>query len=107
MKILSLFSNIGVAEAYLEEAGFEVALANELVKRRAELYSRIYPQTEMICGDITDEEIYQTIVRKSKAKGIDIILATPPCQGASRAGKQKQYDERNRLIFLLFELFKN
>ncbi|MDQ0195737.1 DNA cytosine methyltransferase [Paenibacillus wynnii] len=99
MKILSLFSNIGVAEAYLEDAGFEVVLANELVKRRANLYSQIYPQTEMVCGDITDEEIYQTLLRKSRARGIDIILATPPCQGASRAGKQKQYDERNTLIF--------
>ena len=27
--ILSLFANIGVAEAYLEELGFNVVLANE------------------------------------------------------------------------------
>ena len=54
MRALSLFSNIGVAEAYLDKIGVDVVLANELIKRRAELYSAIYPHTEMICGDITE-----------------------------------------------------
>ena len=49
-RILSLFSNIGVAEAYLEKDGFDVAVANELIERRATLYSKIYPNTKMICG---------------------------------------------------------
>ena len=42
MKALSLFANIGVAEAYLDELGIDVVLANELVKRRADLYSEIF-----------------------------------------------------------------
>ena len=33
MKALSLFANIGVAEAYLDEIGVEVVLANELIKK--------------------------------------------------------------------------
>ena len=42
IRILSLFANIGVAEARLNEIdGVEVVVANELVKRRAELYQRI------------------------------------------------------------------
>lgn len=57
MRALSLFANIGVAEAYLDKIGVDVVLANELVKRRADLYSEIYPATEMICGDITDEKL--------------------------------------------------
>lgn len=44
MKILSLFANIGVAEAYLREIGIEVSVANELIERRAKLYSAIYPR---------------------------------------------------------------
>ena len=36
-KILSLFANIGVAEAFLEEIGCRVTVANELIKRRANL----------------------------------------------------------------------
>ena len=41
MKALSLFANIGVAEAYLEEIGINVVVANELIERRANLYSKI------------------------------------------------------------------
>ena len=48
MKVLSLFANIGVAEAYLSEIGVDVVLANELIERRAKLYSQIYPNTRMI-----------------------------------------------------------
>ena len=62
MKILSLFANIGVAEAYLKEIGFDVVVANELIERRAILYSKIYPETHMICGDITDDVIRNQIV---------------------------------------------
>lgn len=45
MNILSLFANIGVAEAYLEEIGFNVVVANELVEKRADLYRKIYGVT--------------------------------------------------------------
>ena len=96
--ILSLFANIGVAEAYLERIGFHVAVANELVKRRAVLYSKIYPHTEMICGDITVSSTYNKVIETSRKHGIDIIIATPPCQGMSTAGEQKENDERNKLI---------
>ena len=50
-KILSLFANIGVAEAYLEELGHDVIVANELDPKRAALYQKIYPKTKMVCGD--------------------------------------------------------
>lgn len=98
MKILSLFANIGVAEAYLEKIGFSVAVANELIERRANLYSEIYPDTKMICGDITDESVFQNIVNTSINAGVDIIMATPPCQGMSTAGQQAENDFRNTLI---------
>lgn len=98
MNVLSLFANIGVAEAYLEELGFDVVVANEYIDRRANLYSKIYPKTEMICGDITNEQIYQKIISASLSKGVDIIMATPPCQGMSTAGQQIEGDERNKLI---------
>lgn len=97
-KILSLFANIGVAEAYLEESGFHVAVANELLVRRAELYSQIYPQTKMICGDITTDAVFRTIIDESKKAGVNIIMATPPCQGMSTAGQQAEDDFRNTLI---------
>jgi Site-specific DNA methylase len=107
MNVLSLFSNIGVAEAYLSEVGVSVVLANELVKRRATLYSRIYPDTKMICGDITTKEIYSAIVNEAKKLQVDTIMATPPCQGISRAGKQYRDDVRNLLILPVIDLIRD
>lgn len=98
MKITSLFANIGVAEAYFEEIGFEVVIANELVPRRAALYSKIYPKAKMICGDITNDDVFSKVVNLSKKANIDVLMATPPCQGMSTAGKQKEDDIRNSLI---------
>lgn len=107
MKVLSLFANIGVAEAYLEEIGVDVVLANEIVKRRAALYSAIYPKTEMICGDINSQEVFDYIKKRSLEEGVDIIMATPPCQGFSRAcRKQDENDVRNLLISPVVEMVK-
>ncbi|WP_348800555.1 DNA cytosine methyltransferase [Flavobacterium adhaerens] len=106
MKVLSLFANIGVAEAYLEDIGFEVILANEIDKRRAALYQKIYPNSNMICGDIQDENVFNKIVKLSIESNIDVILATPPCQGMSTAGQQKLDDERNNLIIYTLNAVK-
>ncbi len=106
MKALSLFANIGVAEAYLKEIGIDVKIANELVKRRADLYSAIYPDTKMICGDITDKNIFNKILDESLKNEIEIIMATPPCQGMSTAGQQLKGDKRNELIIPVLEMVK-
>ncbi len=96
--VLSLFANIGVAEAYLEEIGYDVVVANEILSKRANLYNEIYPKCKMICGDINNKEVFSKIITYSKKAGIDIIMATPPCQGMSTAGEQNINDERNKLL---------
>lgn len=106
MKVLSLFANIGVAEAYLLDLGVDVVLANELIERRASLYSRIYPKTKMVCGDITSDSIYSTVVKEAKKLGVDTIMATPPCQGFSRAGKRYENDVRNLLILPVINIVR-
>lgn len=103
MKVLSLFANIGIAEAYLEEIGFEVSVANEYISKRAKLYSEIYPRTNMICGDITNPDVMQKVVKTSIDNNVKIVMATPPCQGMSTAGQKNEFDERNRLIYQVVE----
>lgn len=98
MKILSLFANIGVAEAYLRNIGINVVVANELIERRAKLYSEIYPDTNMISGDITSKKVFETVIKAAKESKVDCIMATPPCQGMSTAGQLEADDERNQLI---------
>jgi len=98
MKALSLFSNIGISEAYLPQIGIEVVVANELLKKRAEFYRLLYPNTNMICGDVTDPEVFNKIIEASE--GVDLIIATPPCQGMSMANAKRsdKNDPRNSLI---------
>lgn len=106
LKGLSLFANVGVAETYLEELGIEIVVANELEPKRAEFYSHLYPKTKMIVGDITDKKISNTIIEESKKKGVDFLIATPPCQGMSLAGKMDKFDKRNQLIYYAIEIIK-
>jgi len=98
MRILSLFANIGVAEARFNELhDVEVVVANELIARRANLYQQLYPNSKMICGDILDDESFIKIYNESVKLGVDVIMATPPCQGISTAGQHLDGDERNSL----------
>ena len=106
IKAISLFANVGVAEAYLEELGIDVVIANEIDKERAEFYRHLYPKTNMICGDITKVETQKEILKESKKYDIDLVMATPPCQGMSIAGKMDPLDERNHLIFYAVLIIK-
>ena len=101
----SLFSSAGIAETYFEELGIDIKIANELISKRCELYKYLHPQTEMICGDITDEKIFNCINSKIKNYNCKFLIATPPCQGMSTLGK-KDYinDERNYLIFYVLKI---
>lgn len=98
LSALSLFANVGISECYLEESGLTVLVANELEADRGKFYSHIYPNTEMIVGDITDDSVFEEVMEKSKEMNVDTILATPPCQGMSTAGKNDPTDTRNCLI---------
>lgn len=99
MRIVSLFANIGVAEACLHELNnVSVVVANEWLQKRANLYQAIYPESNMICGDITDENVYQQILQACRRERVDTLMATPPCQGMSTAGQKIKFDERNSLV---------
>lgn len=106
MKGLSLFSSAGVGETYLADCGVDIIVANELVERRANLYRALYPECNMICGDITDVSVFDSIIEASN--GIEFMIASPPCQGMSVAGKNRHQDtmvndKRNYLVNYVFE----
>ena len=61
----------------------------------------------MICGDITNDDIYSSIRTTCKKQKIDVVMATPPCQGMSTAGKQSELDKRNDLFLYAVKLIKD
>ncbi len=103
---LSLFANVGIAEAYLDEIGVSIKIANEIDPQRVKFYKNLYPDVDIIEGDITNKNIQQEIITKSIKNKIDLIMATPPCQGMSTAGKQDKNDKRNLLICDTVEIIK-
>ena len=79
---VSLFASAGIAELNLKPY-INFVVANELISSRAKLHEFWHPNAEMICGDITNDEIKNEIIKKSVNKKVDFVLATPPCQGVS------------------------
>ncbi len=106
IKAMSLFANVGIAESYLNKENVEVVIANELEVKRAEFYNYLYPKTNMIVGDITRNDIKEKLISQAKKEKIDLIMATPPCQGMSTVGKKDKNDIRNTLIKNAIDIIK-
>lgn len=106
LKGLSLFASVGLAEVYLKEVGVDILLANEIDKERARFFQHVHKDTLMIPGDITNDDVRNNLIKKSIEKKVDFIIATPPCQGMSIAGKMNEFDERNQLIFYVIDIIK-
>ena len=104
MKGLSLFACSGIAEYYLDKTAVDIVLANELLQERCDIYKHFYPDVEIIQGDINEE--LNNIISKSKDLHIDFIIATPPCQSFSNAGRKKIKDKRTPLFLTLINVIK-
>lgn len=104
MKAMSLFASGGIGDMYVEDLGIDLVVANELLPRRAEFFSSHHKTTKMIVGDIKEakSELF-------KYENLDLLIATPPCQGVSLLGKNKSQDAmlkdfRNFLIYDVFDV---
>jgi len=104
---MTLFASSGIGEYYLQDIGIEVIVSNELIPKRCNLYSKLYPNSKMICGNICDPGVKNQL----KQVNVDIIIASPPCQGISIAGLHRNNvsrigDKRNYLVFEAIDVIK-
>ena len=107
MNAISLFSSGGVGELLLSDLKINMILANELIEKRAKFYSETH-KNKIVIGDITQIKVKQEIYKEIGNTKIDLIIATPPCQGVSSLGKNKKHedyinDDRNFLVFHILE----
>ena len=118
MQAISLFSCGGIGDLALKEQGVDVIVANELSYERAQVFCYNFPQVEMIIGDIWEEK--DNIIQKTREilgdQKLDLVFATPPCQGMSknsrgkllnlvRKGERPKIDPRNRLVIPAIDIF--
>ena len=108
MKALSLFSNVGFGEFYFKNLGIDIVFANEIIPERCALYSNFHPTVRCIHGDISSLKWRDLIIKSclTHEEPIDLVIATPPCQGMSGANALKKPDDiRNKLIVYALEIF--
>ena len=111
IKGMSLFSGGGIGEMSLSETNVYIIIAIELLPKRCEFYKFYNPDADVVCGDITKKEIKDKLIVKAINEKVDFIMATPPCQGASLIGKNKDLeamknDFRNYLVFDAVEIIE-
>jgi DNA (cytosine-5)-methyltransferase 1 len=114
---VTLFSSAGVGCYGFHTEGYHCIATNEIISRRMDVQrvnNKCEYDTGYIVGDITTADvknkIYNEIDRWGK-KGndrVDVIVATPPCQGISVINHKKNANEinRNSLVVESIEVVK-
>jgi DNA (cytosine-5)-methyltransferase 1 len=110
MKAISLFSGAGIGESRLSELGIEILAGNELISARADIYKQLDKSSQMFVGSILEPEVFDKLLAIAPDE-LDLLIATPPCQGVSIAGKnrnpsQQSADDRNYLLFPIIKYIR-
>lgn len=106
---ISLFSSAGVGCYGFSQEGFDCIATVEIINRRLNVQkynNKCLYDSGYIADDITKkstkEKIFSEIdfwKSKQKIKEVDVVLATPPCQGMSVANHKKKNElARNSLV---------
>lgn len=95
---VDLFSGAGGMTYGLKRAGIHPVAANDIAAPACLTLRVNNPEIPVICGDITEEEIKQQIIRRGLAGHADLICGGPPCQGFSMAGWRRTDDPRNQMF---------
>lgn len=111
LKYVSLFSGGGVGLADLKKIGFKCICTNELIERRLEVQrqNKICDESEFyVAGDIRNKDVKHQIHSLLKEQSIDLLIATPPCQGMSVANHKKNSEDlaRNSLVLESINIIK-
>lgn len=114
---VSLFSSAGVGCYGFKMEGFECIATNEIIGRRLEVQKANHKcrfDSGYVVGDISTDDvkarIYAEVDRWSKLGNdrVDVLMATPPCQGISVINHKKNSGEikRNSLVIESAEIIK-
>ncbi len=102
---ISLFSSAGVGCYGFKQQKFKCMVTNEFLEKRLKIQqynNKCTFSTGYIHGDIASSEIQDKIYKEldnNNVKDLDVLVATPPCQGMSVANhKKKNETKRNSLV---------
>jgi DNA (cytosine-5)-methyltransferase 1 len=96
---IDLFSGAGGISVGLQQAGFDVLLANDCSEPCARTHERNFPGVPFLLKDIREvtgaELKKKTLLRRGE---LDLLIGGPPCQGFSIIGSRVAQDPRNDLF---------
>lgn len=113
---VSLFSSAGVGDFGFKQEKFDCIATNEFIPRRLEVQkanNKCLRDSGYVEGDIQQDEVKNKIFNEIKwwqknkgVKNVDVVIATPPCQGMSVANlkKNKKDINRNSLVIEAIEM---
>lgn len=113
---ISLFSSAGIGCYGFKLNGFECIATNELLNSRMNIQkanNKCKYDSGYIVGDITSEDVHKKLLdeiemweEKENLQQVDVVFATPPCQGMSTVnGKKTDKDQvRNSLVVQAIKL---
>lgn len=101
LRALSLFTGAGGFDLGFLKAGYKVVAAVEIWEPAVKTYKKNFKHSNMISGDIRDDEIKKKIY---KLDDIHVIIAGIPCQAYSMTGNRFLDDERGKLYLEFLEV---
>lgn len=115
---ISLFSSAGVGCYGFKLENFDCIATNELIEARLNIQKinkKCKYESGYLLGDITNNFIKNSLYKEIKfweenehLDTVDVVIATPPCQGMSTANyKKKDETKRNSLVVEAIEIIKN
>ena len=117
LNYISLFSCAGVGCYGFKQQGFECIATNELIQKRLDIQkanNKCKYESGYIQGSISEQSVKDAILQeialwkeKEDLKEVDVLVATPPCQGMSVANRQrKEETPRNSLVIEAITMVK-
>lgn len=114
---VSLFSGAGVGCYGFKMSGFDCIATNELLRPRLDVQRANHKckyDSGYICGDVTTNEVKQQLYNeiqmwrdRENLHQVDVVFATPPCQGMSTANYKKGNEKpRNSLVVEAIKIIK-
>jgi DNA (cytosine-5)-methyltransferase 1 len=93
--VLDLFCGIGGFSKGFENKNFDILLGIDNWDIALKTFERNHNNTKTLLKDLREIEDEEYLKLKNK---VDVVIAGPPCQGFSMAGKRNIGDERNTLF---------
>lgn len=106
MNAIDLFAGCGGLSKGFMDAGFDIIVGVDNDQAALNTFALNHKGAVAMNADLSKQETFDEIRRMAGDRGIDVIIAGPPCQGFSLTGPRNFDDKRNQLYLAVIEMVK-